>query len=139
MATPVQLTPLLERCLERLETLKSSAETISGYSAALAALLGAACQTPLGVPHNKVSLTNLLIMKYELLMMILQGKLIFNIGEDLLRSAAANSRLSLQRTQAGWLLIGAVMTLGPPVVRGLLPRMLLLWKNAFPRGHKVSL
>lgn len=28
------------------------------------------------------------------------------------------------------------MTLGPPVVRGLLPRMLLLWKNSFPRSNK---
>ena len=117
VAAPTQLTPLIERSLERLETLKSNPETINGYSCALSALLGAVCQTPLGIPHNK-------------------GKLIFNIAEDLLRSASQNSRLSLQRTQAGWLLIGAVMTLGPPVVKGLLPRMLLLWKNSFPRSSK---
>jgi hypothetical protein len=117
VAVPSQLTPLIERSLERLETLKSNPETINGYSAALSALLGSVCQTPLGIPHNK-------------------GKLIFNIAEDLLRSASQNSRLSLQRTQAGWLLIGAVMTLGPPVVKGLLPRMLLLWKNSFPRSSK---
>jgi hypothetical protein len=117
VAAPSQLTPLIERSLERLETLKSNPETINGYSAALSALLGSVCQTPLGIPHNK-------------------GKLIFNIAEDLLRSASQNSRLSLQRTQAGWLLIGAVMTLGPPVVKGLLPRMLLLWKNSFPRSSK---
>lgn len=117
VAAPTQLTPLMERALERLETLKSNPETINGYSCALSALLGSACQTPLGIPHNK-------------------GKLIFNIGEDLLRSASQNSRLSLQRTQAGWLLIGAVMTLGPSVVKGLLPRMLLLWKNSFPRSTK---
>ena len=117
VAAPTQLTPLMERSLERLETLKSNPDTINGYSCALSALLGSACQTPLGIPHNK-------------------GKLIFNIGEDLLRSASQNSRLSLQRTQAGWLLIGAVMTLGPPVVKGLLPRMLLLWKNSFPRSTK---
>lgn len=35
-----------------------------------------------------------------------------SIAEDLLRTAAQNSRLSLQRTQAGWLLLGALMTLG---------------------------
>ena len=34
------------------------------------------------------------------------------LAEDLLCSAAQNSRLSLQRTQAGWLLIAALMTLG---------------------------
>jgi len=37
---------------------------------------------------------------------------IFNTAEELLRSASQNSRLSLHRTQAGWLLIGAIMTLG---------------------------
>jgi hypothetical protein len=37
---------------------------------------------------------------------------IFNTAEELLRSASQNSRLSLNRTQAGWLLIGAIMTLG---------------------------
>ena len=28
------------------------------------------------------------------------------------------------------------MTLGPPVVKQHLPRMLLLWRNAFPRSTK---
>ncbi|RWS17916.1 HEAT repeat-containing protein 5B-like protein [Dinothrombium tinctorium] len=117
VACPLQLTPLIERCLERLETMKTSPETIYGYSYALSALLGSACQTPLSIPHSK-------------------GKLIFSIAEDLLRSSSQNSRLSLQRTQSGWQLIGSVMTLGPSVVRGLLPRMLLLWKNSFPRSSK---
>lgn len=74
-----------------------------------------------------------------------------------MRSASQNSRLSLSRTQSGWLLIGGVMTLGNvhillknilrayflllmylgvSVVRGLLPRMLLLWRNSFPRSSK---
>jgi hypothetical protein len=39
-------------------------------------------------------------------------QVIFNTAEELLRSASQNSRLSLNRTQAGWLLIGAIMTLG---------------------------
>ncbi|XP_042908893.1 HEAT repeat-containing protein 5B [Parasteatoda tepidariorum] len=116
-AVPSQLTPLLERCCEKLDHFKSSPEAIAGYSAAISALLGASQRTPLGIPHNR-------------------GKVIFNIAEDLLRSASQNSRLSLQRTQAGWLMIGSVMTLGAPVVRGLLPRMMLLWKNSFPRSNK---
>uniref|UniRef100_T1KZX8 HEAT repeat-containing protein 5B n=1 Tax=Tetranychus urticae TaxID=32264 RepID=T1KZX8_TETUR len=117
ISLPSQLTPLIERCLERLETVKVSPEIIYGYSFALSALLGSSCQTPLSIPHNK-------------------GKLIFNIAEDLLRTASQNGRLSLQRTQSGWQLIGGVMALGPSVVRGLLPRMLLLWKNSFPRSSK---
>ena len=60
----------------------------------------------------------------------------FNTAEELLRSASQNNRLAVQRTQAGWLLIGAVMTLGVSVVSSLVPRMLLLWRNSFPRSAK---
>ncbi|XP_030626652.1 HEAT repeat-containing protein 5B [Chanos chanos] len=117
VALPYQLTPLLERCAERINNLKSSPEAVSGYSFAMAALLGGVHQCPLGIPHSK-------------------GKMVVSIAEDLLRSAAQNSRLSLQRTQAGWLLLGALMALGPSLVRYHLPKMLLLWRNVFPRSQK---
>ncbi|KAL4641370.1 HEAT repeat-containing protein 5B [Arapaima gigas] len=117
VALPYQLTPLLERCAERINSLKSSPEAVSGYSFAMAALLGGVHQCPLGIPHAK-------------------GKMVVSIAEDLLRTAAQNSRLSLQRTQAGWLLLGALMTLGPSLVRYHLPKMLLLWRNVFPRSQK---
>ena len=32
--------------------------------------------------------------------------------------------------------VGSIMTLGGCVVKGLLPRMMLLWRNAFPRNVK---
>ncbi|XP_019490086.1 PREDICTED: HEAT repeat-containing protein 5A-like [Hipposideros armiger] len=54
------------------------------------------------------------------------------LAEDLLCSATQNSRLSAQRTQAGWLLIAALMTLGSAVVSHHLARVLLLWKCVFP-------
>ncbi|XP_014275349.1 HEAT repeat-containing protein 5B isoform X4 [Halyomorpha halys] len=117
IAIPSQITPLIDKCIEGIENSRTSPEAISGYSSALAAVLGGVRLSPLGVPHNK-------------------GKVIFNTAEELLRSASQNSRLSLNRTQAGWLLIGAIMTLGVPVVKGLLPRMLLLWRNSFPRSNK---
>ncbi|XP_062864698.1 HEAT repeat-containing protein 5B [Trichomycterus rosablanca] len=117
VALPNQLTPLLDRCAERINALKSSPEAVSGYSFAMAALLGAVHQCPLGIPHSK-------------------GKMVVGIAEDLLRSAAQNSRLSLHRTQAGWLLLGALMTLGSSLVRYHLPKMLLLWRNVFPRSQK---
>lgn len=117
VAVPSHLTPSIDLCLDGLENLRRSPEAIYGYSAALAALLGAVRHTPLGIPHTR-------------------GKIVFNVGEELLRSASQNSRLSRERTQAGWLLIGAIMTLGPAVVKGLLPRMMLLWRNAFPRSSK---
>uniref|UniRef100_A0A8C8SCT0 HEAT repeat-containing protein 5B n=1 Tax=Pelusios castaneus TaxID=367368 RepID=A0A8C8SCT0_9SAUR len=117
VALPFHLTPFLDRCAERLNNLKTSPEAVSGYSFAMAALLGGVHQCPLGIPHAK-------------------GKMVVSIAEDLLRTAAQNSRLSLQRTQAGWLLLGALMTLGPSVVRYHLPKMLLLWRNVFPRSLK---
>ncbi|QQP56837.1 Uncharacterized protein FKW44_001638, partial [Caligus rogercresseyi] len=110
IAVPSILTPTIDKCLEDLEALKTSPEAISGYSSALAALLGSVRHTPLGIPHTR--------------------------GKELLRTASQNSRLSRERTQAGWTLIGAIMTLGSSVVKGLLPRMMLLWRNAFPRSLK---
>ncbi|XP_051880477.1 LOW QUALITY PROTEIN: HEAT repeat-containing protein 5B [Pristis pectinata] len=117
VALPYQLTPLLDRCAECINNLKTSPEAVTGYSFAMAALLGSVHQCPLGIPHSK-------------------GKMVVSIAEDLLRTASQNSRLSLQRTQAGWLLLGALMSLGPSVVRYHLPKMLLLWRNVFPRSLK---
>ncbi|XP_026637751.1 HEAT repeat-containing protein 5A isoform X3 [Microtus ochrogaster] len=117
VALPSQLTPLLDRCLDRIATLKSSPEAVAGFSFAVAALLGAVAHCPLGIPHGK-------------------GKIVMALAEDLLCSAAQNSRLSLQRTQAGWLLIAALMTLGPAVVSRHLARVLLLWKCVFPASPK---
>ncbi|XP_050534619.1 HEAT repeat-containing protein 5B isoform X3 [Daktulosphaira vitifoliae] len=117
IALPSQCTLLIDRCIENIESTRATSEIISGYSAVLVSILGSVNVSPLGIPHMK-------------------GKIIFNTAEDLLRSASQNSRLSLSRTQAGWLLIGGVMTLGISVVRGLLPRMLLLWRNSFPRSSK---
>ncbi|XP_067647146.1 HEAT repeat-containing protein 5B isoform X5 [Eurosta solidaginis] len=117
VAVPSQITPLIDRFVDAIEQMRSSPEAIAGYSAALAATLGSVRYSPLGIPHTK-------------------GKVVFNTAEELLRSASQNSRMSLNRTQAGWLLIGAIMTLGSPVVKGLLPRMLLLWRNSFPRSNK---
>ncbi|XP_030308103.1 HEAT repeat-containing protein 5A isoform X5 [Calypte anna] len=117
VALPSYVSLLLDRCIERLSVLKSSPEAVTGYSFAVAALLGAVKDCPLGIPHGK-------------------GKVIMTVAEDLLCSASQNSRLSLQRTQAGWLLIAALMTLGPAVVQHHLPRMLLLWKCIFPSSPK---
>lgn len=44
---------LLDRCIERLSALKSSPEAVTGYSFAVAALLGAVKHCPLGIPHGK--------------------------------------------------------------------------------------
>uniref|UniRef100_A0A8C4VKM4 HEAT repeat-containing protein 5A n=1 Tax=Gopherus evgoodei TaxID=1825980 RepID=A0A8C4VKM4_9SAUR len=117
VALPSYVSPLLDRCIERLSALKTSPEAVTGYSFAVAALLGAVKHCPLGIPHGK-------------------GKVIMTVAEDLLCSASQNSRISIQRTQAGWLLVASLMTLGPAVVQHYLPRMLLLWKCIFPLSPK---
>lgn len=66
---------------------------LEGYSAAYAAILGAVQWSPLGVPHGR-------------------GKVAFNAAEQLLRSAGQSSRLTAARTNAGWLIVGAICTLG---------------------------
>lgn len=38
--------------------------------------------------------------------------MVLDLAEDLLRAASQNSQISLQRTQAGWLLISSLITLG---------------------------
>ncbi|XP_056332537.1 HEAT repeat-containing protein 5A [Danio aesculapii] len=114
---PAQVAVLLERCAERLNALKSCPEAVAGYSAAIAALLGAVQLSPLGISHSK-------------------GKMVMTLAEDLLRSAAQNSRISIQRTQGGWLLLSALSTLGPTVMEHHLPRLLLLCKCAFPLSVK---
>ena len=53
IALPSQMTMLIDRCISRVQHLKSSPEAISGYSYALAALLGGVQGVPLGIPHAK--------------------------------------------------------------------------------------
>jgi len=82
-------------------------------------------------------LCTLSILHYSILTLYLLLQKVFNQAEELLRSASQSSRLSLPRIQSGWLIIGAVMTLGPSVVKPCLPTLLQLWKNTFPRTVKV--
>ena len=101
---PSYLTPALDSCIEGLDGGSgkegSTEVATAGFSAAATALLGTVRYTPLGIPHTR-------------------GKIIFNVGEELLRSASHNSRMSTDRTRAGWNIIGAIMTLGSSVVKGI--------------------
>ncbi|XP_044127665.1 HEAT repeat-containing protein 5A [Bufo gargarizans] len=117
LSLPSLAAPLLDRCTERLIALKSSPEAVSGYSLAAAGLLGSIRLCPFGVPQGK-------------------GKAIMSLAEDLLCSANQNSRVSMQRVQAGWILISSLMTLGPAMVQPHLRRLLVLWRSVFPQNPK---
>ncbi|XP_027038809.1 HEAT repeat-containing protein 5B-like [Pocillopora damicornis] len=117
VAVPSQATPLIDRCINRISSLKSSGEAVGGYAHTLAALVGGVHKCPLGIPHAK-------------------GKVVFNVANELLKTANQNPRLALHKAKAGWILLGALMTLGPSVVKHHLPQMLALWTNAFPKTVK---
>ncbi|KAM8920662.1 HEAT repeat-containing protein 5A isoform 2-T2 [Pelodytes ibericus] len=117
VSLPSLAASLLDRCTERLSALKSSPEAVSGYSLAAAAILSSIRLCPLGIAHG-------------------EGKVIMSLAEELLCSASQHSRLSFHRTQAGWLLIASLMTLGPAMVYPHLPRLLLLWHSVFPLAPK---
>lgn len=73
--------------------MKASPEAISGYSLALSSLLGGCGQCPLGIPHGK-------------------GGQLYTVAEELLRLAPHASRLAQVKTQAGWILLSSVISLG---------------------------
>lgn len=84
---PTQMVPVLNRLLGKIEDTKTFPEGIVGYSYGMAAVIGGISESPLGIPHRLVERA-------------------FSIAEELLRSAASNSRLSQQRTEAAWMILG---------------------------------
>ena len=93
-ALPSQLYNLVTSCLTQFEQFKSNPEAVSGYSQALAGLLGNVKASELGLPSSR-------------------AKSVLIIAEELLQSVeGASSSLAVPYTQAGWLLIGAFCCLG---------------------------
>jgi hypothetical protein len=112
--------------------MKVSPDAISGYSLALATLFAGSAQCMLGVPHAK-------------------SRQMFLVAEDMLRTASQTARLALVKTNCGWLLLTSIMTLGnnmmfdinslfsgSSVAKVYVPKMLIFWKNAFPRSMKEA-
>lgn len=129
-ALPSLMTPLIDRCLEKMIVLAKQSnsyntDAMSAYALALQALLGAVHRCPLGIPSQR-------------------AKKIFDFADDLLRTATvstsgpqtpATSRVILQRTQTAWHSLAACCTLGQQVMKKFVPRLLLLWRNVFPRSQ----
>ncbi|VDP57509.1 unnamed protein product [Schistosoma mattheei] len=116
IVVPSQRIPLLNKCLHCLQqSHRYSAETLLGVTFGITGLLAGVNYSILGLPNNVPDQ-------------------LFSLAEELLRAANQNSRFALARTQSGWSLLAACITLGPNVVKPHLPRMLLFWRNAFPRS-----
>uniref|UniRef100_A0A0R3S5B1 HEAT repeat-containing protein 5B n=1 Tax=Elaeophora elaphi TaxID=1147741 RepID=A0A0R3S5B1_9BILA len=119
VSVPSQLTPLIDRCINRLEHMKSCGDAISGYSFALSALLVSSMECKLGIPHAK-------------------SRQVFTVAEDMIRTASQASSLAQVKSQAGWILVAAVLKLGGTTVQDCIGRLLPLWKNSFPRSAKEA-
>jgi len=129
-ALPSLMTPLIDRCLEKMKNLAKQStsyntDAMSGFALALQALLGAVYRCPLGIPSQR-------------------AKTIFDFADDLLRTATASTagqqqslipRVILQRTHTAWQLLAACCTLGQEVIKKFVPRLVLLWRNVFPRSQ----
>ncbi|CAF2739482.1 unnamed protein product [Rotaria sp. Silwood2] len=96
-----------------------------GFALALQALLGAIYRCSLGIPSQR-------------------AKTIFDFADDLLRMATASTagqqqslipRVILQCTHTEWHLLAACYTLGQQVIKKFVPRLVLLWRNVFPRSQ----
>lgn len=109
------MSTLIDNCINRLSSLKSSQDILTSYGYACTALIGGVHLCPLGIPNLKV-------------------KIVFNIGEELLRTATQNTQMSVHKTRIGWLILSAFMTLGTSIVKKHLPRMILLWKTTMLRN-----
>uniref|UniRef100_A0A1I8B3B7 HEAT repeat-containing protein 5B n=1 Tax=Meloidogyne hapla TaxID=6305 RepID=A0A1I8B3B7_MELHA len=118
-AIPSLTTPLVDRCLNRLEYMKKSPEAINGFSLCLAALLAQCRHSQLGIPFAKC-------------------RQVFTLAEELIKSSTQTPRLMLRKVQAGWILIAAILSLGPAFARPILPRLLTLWRISFPRSAEET-
>ncbi|KAK7878936.1 hypothetical protein WMY93_034219 [Mugilogobius chulae] len=109
VAMPSQNAVLLDRCSERLTALKSSPEAVSGFGSAVCALVSAAQHHSLGLPQSRGKLNTTAwpapeqrqAQHHSLGLPQSRGKMVLSLAEDLLRSAAQNSRISSE-TQVGW-------------------------------------
>ncbi|EDV23758.1 uncharacterized protein TRIADDRAFT_26322 [Trichoplax adhaerens] len=117
IASPSQLTPLLDWSMTKLKELKSSPEAVIGYAHILAALVGAVSHCPLGIPSAK-------------------GRDVFLLAKDLLTTQ--NNENIHQRLLGGWAIVGALMTLGTPFIRLHLSDLITLWSKAFPKSDKEA-
>ncbi|CAF1344983.1 unnamed protein product [Adineta steineri] len=129
-ALPSLMTKLIDHCLTKMKGLAKQStsyntDAMSGFALALQALLGAVYRCPLGIPSQR-------------------AKTIFDFADDLLRTATVSTagqqqslipRVILQRTHTAWHLLAACCTLGQEVIKKFVPRLVLLWRNVFPRSQ----
>ncbi|PIO54777.1 hypothetical protein TELCIR_23851, partial [Teladorsagia circumcincta] len=56
----------------------------------------------------------------------------------MLKTATQQSRLAVAKISAGYILLNAVVSMGSPIVKENMPRIIQLWRTAFPRSTKEA-
>lgn len=95
--------------------MKSCSDAISGYSLALAALIAAASDCKLGIPHGKPKqvLRQAPMHLYCFLMPAMYVRpQVLTCAEDMLKTATQQSRLAVAKISAGYILLNAVVSMG---------------------------
>ena len=117
IAIPSFLTELIDTCIEKMTKLRSSPEAVTGYGYTLAAVIGGLNKCPLGIPYKKI-------------------KVLFTLTDELLQSVGQSGKLALCKIQTGWVLMGALCTTGPSIMKNFVPRMIQIWSSSFPSNMK---
>uniref|UniRef100_A0AC35TKS7 DUF3730 domain-containing protein n=1 Tax=Rhabditophanes sp. KR3021 TaxID=114890 RepID=A0AC35TKS7_9BILA len=118
-SVPCLLTPLIDRCLSRLDHLKNHSIAIDGYSCALASLMTTATLSPLGVPFIK-------------------SKQVFELAELMLRSATETSNITQQKVKAAWILLTSLVASQPIFVHSAILKFQMLWNKSFPKTEEEA-
>lgn len=117
-STLIHLVDLLNKDLSLLSSTSSSADVhrrALGHAHALAALINL-------IPHQP------LYVSFDL------SAKCMSLAINLLKQSSSHElHISGIEIQVAWILVGALMSLGPNFVRLHLPQLLILWRNALPK------
>lgn len=114
----ISILDLIQRDLSALATPAASAETSCkalGHAYGLAAAIAVVSERPLYVSYDIT--TRVLDVAIQLLK----------------RAGDHDLKIAATEVEVAWMLISALMTLGPNFVRTQLPQLLVLWRNALPK------
>ncbi|OXB83915.1 UNVERIFIED_CONTAM: hypothetical protein H355_009399 [Colinus virginianus] len=141
IALPSYVSLLLNRCIERLSALKSSPEAVTGFSFAIAALLGAVKHCPLGIPHGKGKVWNTARFQTNSSEELKESNVKQNSFENKMPNVDSSDLdgsyfILIHFPLIEWLELQLLIPTGPAVVQYHLPRILMLWKCVFPSSPK---
>ena len=99
------VTYLTKTCMEKMSSLSSSKEAVSGHGYRIAAIIGVLYQCPLGIPFSR-------------------AKQVFALTTELLHTAGKSGKVAVPKIQRGWIILGSLHTLGPEFIESSISNIL---------------